>query len=995
MKGDFTRFTFDPKRHYKSVLMQQGRVILDADWNEQAGIVEHIRETEVRDVIGRCGTPINYAGFGVDVTPDGRDLVLSSGRIYVDGILCELDGNPGYFESPAFVVSESETLLTISDESGLDLKKEQWVEISAGISSERINDVSPERPSIEEKVVRQVLRIVKVQRDPDSNKMALILDGKVFEDLIYAAKSNGIFIKNLFIIKPEQIVSKESSGTFLAYLDVWNRHITAVEDDSIREKALKGPDTCTRIKTEWGFKLIRYSPESIPRSILEKISCRQASLILKDLLHLPPSCLAARLHAALEGTTDPSAIDPCLALSGASYKGLENQLYRVEIHRPGGVGEATFKWSRYNGAIAFAIEDFIPDVSADRGAFKADKPAKFHQVKLSRLGWDETLRIHVDDLVEVLGDETEVQGKPGTLARVMKIDEADRVLTLTADVAVHADESNPKIRRWDMDEGKMVKTASIEGMPTGKTSGESSWIEIEKGIEVRFKERDHYQTGDYWLIPARDSGKIEWPHGEDDFVPKFGIHHHNCLLAILSLGADRTWKLVKDCRRLFSPLSDMVTLSYVGGDGQEAMPGHWLPAPFEVRVTRGDHPLEGAEIAFEIFEGQGVLEPADGSVLTDGEGIGRCKCRLGKSAGQDGFNLRVRARLCCDKTAEEISDQSCPWIVFNANASIAEQVAYDPLKECNQLKGVSTVKEAIDGLCRQVSFSYAGGDGQEAMPGNVLPVPFTVRVARGSYPVKDASVSFEIVEGAGELREKKDERGQQRLIQIRTNENGIAECFFKLIENAKILSKLIDPEPVDESFIRFSAGVSNAEYTRYEPSQNCKKLEGVQNVKEAIDKLCLQNSSAEMKITTWVHGNSLHLQKVTEGSDSTSLRYENQYAVIEEKRESEVKICFSIPVMMDLSNRIRPKAVEAYIRARAEKEINVDNFTICEGENTIFRGRGITITNEWKSIRLGPEGGVPMEKEISFGIGITLDMKLTQNSKIYFSAAGCTIQSNF
>ena len=30
MKGDFSRITFDPKKHYSRVLMQQGRVQLDA-----------------------------------------------------------------------------------------------------------------------------------------------------------------------------------------------------------------------------------------------------------------------------------------------------------------------------------------------------------------------------------------------------------------------------------------------------------------------------------------------------------------------------------------------------------------------------------------------------------------------------------------------------------------------------------------------------------------------------------------------------------------------------------------------------------------------------------------------------------------------------------------------------------------------------------------------------------------------------------------------------
>ena len=35
MKGDFSRLTFDPTKHFSGVRMQQGRVQLDADWNEQ------------------------------------------------------------------------------------------------------------------------------------------------------------------------------------------------------------------------------------------------------------------------------------------------------------------------------------------------------------------------------------------------------------------------------------------------------------------------------------------------------------------------------------------------------------------------------------------------------------------------------------------------------------------------------------------------------------------------------------------------------------------------------------------------------------------------------------------------------------------------------------------------------------------------------------------------------------------------------------------------
>ena len=40
MSGDYSRQRFDPRKQFSAVLMQQGRVQLDADWNEQGAILD-------------------------------------------------------------------------------------------------------------------------------------------------------------------------------------------------------------------------------------------------------------------------------------------------------------------------------------------------------------------------------------------------------------------------------------------------------------------------------------------------------------------------------------------------------------------------------------------------------------------------------------------------------------------------------------------------------------------------------------------------------------------------------------------------------------------------------------------------------------------------------------------------------------------------------------------------------------------------------------------
>jgi uncharacterized protein DUF6519/PASTA domain-containing protein len=96
MQGDFTRWTFDPGQGYRSVLLQQGRVLLDADFNEQTEITAYHDEARTRDIVGPGGGPSDGAGFSIVDTagapPAGTawaDLRIAPGSYYVDGILCE------------------------------------------------------------------------------------------------------------------------------------------------------------------------------------------------------------------------------------------------------------------------------------------------------------------------------------------------------------------------------------------------------------------------------------------------------------------------------------------------------------------------------------------------------------------------------------------------------------------------------------------------------------------------------------------------------------------------------------------------------------------------------------------------------------------------------------------------------------------------------------------------------------------------------------------
>ena len=126
MKGDFTRVTFEPQKRYTSVRMQQGRVQLDADWNEQADIQAYLERTEAVDVIGEAGAPKGAGNFSIAVTGDGADLAIGPGRFYVEGMLCELDS--AVYEIASFPSGSQATLTEWpDDDSGLQTGR--WIEI--------------------------------------------------------------------------------------------------------------------------------------------------------------------------------------------------------------------------------------------------------------------------------------------------------------------------------------------------------------------------------------------------------------------------------------------------------------------------------------------------------------------------------------------------------------------------------------------------------------------------------------------------------------------------------------------------------------------------------------------------------------------------------------------------------------------------------------------------------------------------------------------------
>jgi hypothetical protein len=128
MPSDRSRRTDDLRDGYKEVVLQQGRVILDRDFNALQGLTGDQIAADALDVVGPCGTPDN--GFEISLPqlsppgpplfspPDGLgpparedfDFLISPGTIYVGGERAFLPGRQAghaitysYYDQPDWI----------------------------------------------------------------------------------------------------------------------------------------------------------------------------------------------------------------------------------------------------------------------------------------------------------------------------------------------------------------------------------------------------------------------------------------------------------------------------------------------------------------------------------------------------------------------------------------------------------------------------------------------------------------------------------------------------------------------------------------------------------------------------------------------------------------------------------------------------------------------------------------------------------------------------
>jgi Family of unknown function (DUF6519)/Right handed beta helix region len=195
MSGDYSRDSFDGLRDYAGVFLQQGRAVLDSDWNEMVEMFERRIRAGTVDTIGRAVVP-RETPIGFEINPSGGGFGIGRGRFYLDGMLLECHGTANF------------------------------------------DGTDPTRP------------------DPVFDRARIAEDGPVgvLDEMIAPEAGDYVdYAQQPYWPTPEDLPGE---GAYLAYLVAWQREITPTEAPALLEPALGGLDTTTRWQTVWQVRAL-------------------------------------------------------------------------------------------------------------------------------------------------------------------------------------------------------------------------------------------------------------------------------------------------------------------------------------------------------------------------------------------------------------------------------------------------------------------------------------------------------------------------------------------------------------------------------------------------------------------------------------------------------------------------------------------------------------------------------------------------------------------
>jgi hypothetical protein len=537
-KGDFTRdsFAFDPLRlrQFSRVLMQQGRVQLDADWNEQTDLLLYALRTFITDLVGRHWGTFDF------------DIVITPG-----------DGRAGVAPS---IKKNSFKIESRKDDSERVIPRD----FSIGEGHYYVDGMLVENPS----------SIAYTDQEP--------APGKVEDNQQYWVYLD-VWERQITYLEDSDIreVALGENGP----------------DTATRAEVVWQVKTSTVPPFPQDINSFGQDGENADNALLRIKLIEDSTQKLTDLFQPPfRGKLKARGKAPSDGDVDPCITPPDAQFRGDENQLYRVEIHTggtqetatfkwsrengsvvfpiVDLNLDsntvtlGNLGRDSHLSLEPGDWVEIVDDDYILSVATLQGPGTTPPHGSVNPLlQVDKIEVDQT------NPVNVLVTLKNTSGKPVRIGQDPK--------------------KHPLLRRWDQREGtgkkgggpKLLKDGTIR-IKEGTT--ENSWITLEDGVQSQFqpsgKTTDYsskdnpamtYRTGDYWLIPARTIiGDVLWPQendpatgmpypsGHPEALPPHGVEHHYALLAVITFGGNNLPPI--DLRYMVPPLGKLAVFLDIG-----------------------------------------------------------------------------------------------------------------------------------------------------------------------------------------------------------------------------------------------------------------------------------------------------------------------------------------------------------------------------------------------------------------------------------------------
>ncbi|MEE9554396.1 MAG: DUF6519 domain-containing protein [candidate division Zixibacteria bacterium] len=325
---------------------------------------------------------------------------------------------------------------------------------------------------------------------------------------------------------PEPNLISGQGDNILVYLEVWNKTVSYIDDETLREPALGGPDTCLRKNIVGQISAI----------LTSDINTREkAEDFVKKMSDKEPLLFTLKIdQSAHQIPFSFGDID----MGGGLIPG--NLHLRVELHRGpkfNGSYEDGFKWSDDNAATVIRILKTI-----ENNSLILEETEAITGESLKEGDW-----------VEISNAVTELHRFGGQMARIESIEQGANDILVTLNTDIH-----PLLRRFNI--GDKPKNR-IELYPRlRRWSGYISPLALKtvydlgRGMKAIFQARSGFQfnPGDFWTFAIRER-EYNKKYAPNKAAPD-GVEVYRHPLAIIKRGKGKKAEII-DCRKFFKPLA--------------------------------------------------------------------------------------------------------------------------------------------------------------------------------------------------------------------------------------------------------------------------------------------------------------------------------------------------------------------------------------------------------------------------------------------------------